>query len=66
LPYWNQQRAKILLEEYVEYLRFRDWNDDDILADLNGNMMRETIKVRSWSQWRDMMEEIVGQDAEEE
>jgi len=66
LPYWNQQRAKILLEEYVEYLRFRDWNDDDILADLNGNMMRETRKIRSWSQWRDMMEEIVGQDAEEE
>ena len=63
--YWNQPKSKILLEEYVEWLRFLKWDDDDILADLNGNMMRETRKVRSWSQWRDMMEEMVGQDAEE-
>lgn len=63
--YWNVQMSKSLLDEYVALLRYLKWDDDAILADLQEDIIRETKRVRSWTQWRNMMESLVGEDSDE-
>lgn len=54
-PYWNKDKAKQILHDYVYELR-QHWNDDDILKDLRDDTKRLLNSSKNWTQWVSNME----------
>lgn len=55
-PYWNQQRADDLLNEYVQALYLYGWNESMVLSDLRGESVRMMNNSSNWTQWSRTME----------
>lgn len=53
--YWNKQKAKQYIQDYVDALRAYGWDEIRIFHDLKGDLMKESNKMNNWSQWTDLM-----------
>jgi hypothetical protein len=58
--YIDEQRAHELLEDYVSALRNKSWSDQRILDDLENEVQKESKRARSWSQWRNRIQDWIG------
>lgn len=53
--YWNPQKGKAYVEEYVSALRDYGWDEFQILDDLKNELLKESNKKKNWSEWRDFI-----------
>ena len=54
--YWNNDKATVMLNNYIKALRKNKWNDEQILADLNGETMDVVRESNNWSEFRATIE----------
>lgn len=53
--YWDKQKAKQYIQDYVDALRAYGWDEIQILHDLKSDLLKESNKTKNWSQWTDLM-----------
>ncbi len=53
--YWNPQKGKAYVEEYVRVLRDYGWDELQILNDLKNELLKESNKKKNWSERRDFI-----------
>lgn len=54
--YWDNDKAIVLLNNYIKALRKNEWTDEEILMDLNGETMEVVRESKNWSQFRNAIE----------
>lgn len=54
--YWNNDKATVMLNNYIKALRKNQWSDEQILADLNGETMDVVRDSNKWSEFRTAIE----------
>lgn len=54
--YWNNDKATVMLNNYIKALRKNQWSDEQILADLNGETMDVVRDSNNWSEFRTAIE----------
>ena len=46
--YWNNDKATVMLNNYIKALRKNKWSDEQILVDLNGETMDVVRDSNNW------------------
>ena len=54
--YWNEGVANNIINNYIKALRKNDWNDEQILENLNKEVMNVVTNSGNWSQWQNQIE----------
>lgn len=54
--YWNNDKATVMLNNYIKALRKNKWSDEQILSDLNGETMDVVRDSKNWSEFRNTIE----------
>lgn len=57
--YWDDRAASILLNNYVKALEEADWDEEDILEDLNKEVAKITKEAKNWSAWKSLLEKWI-------
>lgn len=54
--YWNNDKATVILNNYIKALRKNKWTDEQILEDLNGETMDIVRDSNNWTEFRTTIE----------
>lgn len=54
--YWNNDKATVMLNNYIKALRKNKWSDEQILSDLNGETMDVVKDSKNWSEFINKIE----------
>lgn len=54
--YWNNDKATVMLNNYIKALRKNNWTDEQILEDLNTETMDVVRDSNNWSEFRAAIE----------
>lgn len=54
--YWNDEKAKIILDQYVNLLFVNGWSKEDIEYDLDNECFDVCKTSSNWTEWRNHME----------
>lgn len=54
--YWDNQKGMTILKKYANSLRDYGWSEEQILADLEGEVYELATSSNNWSEWRNQME----------
>ena len=52
---WNEREAKNILNKYIRALEFANYNENEILKDLEVDVKEELKNAKNWTSWRDLM-----------
>lgn len=53
--YWDQKKAKVLVQDYIAALREQGWTEDQILDDLKTELLRVSNEKKNWSEWKEFV-----------
>lgn len=53
--YWDQKKAKVLVQDYIAALREQGWTEEQILDDLKTELLRVSNEKKNWSEWKEFV-----------
>ena len=57
--YWSEKQGKSFIKTYIEALRDQNWSEDEIIEDLDTEVIPMTQKARTWTEWRDTLQQWI-------
>ena len=56
LVFYREYKMKQLLNDYVQKMDERGWTEEEILAELNGPVVKMTTQIKGWGKWIEKIE----------